>query len=120
MEEPGFQKDLHSCHWEFNNNFQGFGVGSAGNIPDWIAAWKHFATVAHDFGNANSVTIKMVWCPTCSWGVDNGNTFNRPVLDFFPKPDGATKYIDVIGPDLYAFSWDASKYPESLILIRTC
>ena len=110
----GFRKLYIRLNWEFNNNFQGFGVGSVAAIPTWIAAWKHFANVAHAYGAANGMIVKIVWCPTASWGRDVANTFYQPVVNFFPKPDGNTKYIDVIGPDLYAYAWDASKYPESI------
>ena len=97
---------------EFNSNYQSAGVPSAAQVPNWIAALKHLCNVAHTWGNANGVHVRMVWCPDTSATSNGATSFNLPVMNFFPMPDANAvngRYFDVIGPDMY---WDG--YPGQM------
>jgi hypothetical protein len=119
----GYTRMYIRINWEFNDNFLDHGVTSTGQIPTFIAAWKRTCNLIHTFANNNGIKIKTVWCPTCSGGAANStnNSLNQPIMSFFPQPDvsavnlngqatapgtGFGKYIDVIGPDMYAFGWN--------------
>lgn len=99
-----FKTVYERINWEFNTNFRGWGVPSAAQVPQWVAAWKHFANVLHTWGTANGVNVQMVWSPDTSYTQAEGSTFNLPVVQFFPAPDAAAVggvYANVIGSDLY-------------------
>jgi len=107
----GFDSLYIRPNWEFNQNFQSMGVSSSGDIVNYIACWKHFANVCHQFAIDNAMTIKLVWCPFISAQIESA-CFGQPCISFFPIPDGGAvggQYVDVIGPDVYAWGGDSTK-----------
>ena len=96
---------------EFNTNTFTWQVPSASQIPNWIAAWKHWCNVIHTWGNANGVKAQVVWCPDTPYQTMETYTFSQPVINFFPAPDANAVgglYIDIIGPDCYMKGYGVS------------
>ncbi|GEM_PF-5966630 len=81
--------------YEFNGNFMPWSPGNSDSPTanaDFVAAWRHVATLVHDQGAASGVTVQTVWNPA-----DINWTKTAPALLY-----AGDAYVDIIGTDTYS------------------
>lgn len=84
--------------WEMNGNWYAWSVTSA-NAADFVAAFQHIATLAHNFSGAK---ITVVWTPSV------------PIVgaaaasSYYP----GDAYVDAIGVDIYGLPLDPDTVPS--------
>ena len=91
--------------WEFN--LPQFSPVDRQNLPSFLAAWRRFYAVVHDYAGANDMRIKVIWNPNVG---QNQNDYSLTVAQQYPGDD----YVDVIGMDTYGKPADgnANHYPD--------
>lgn len=85
--------------WEMNGGWYNWSVTPA-NAADFVAAFQHIATLAHDFTGA---TIKVVWNPN----VGAGST--AAMTSYYP----GNSYVDIIGLDSYGAPVNTDTSPQA-------
>lgn len=103
-QENGFLTQYWRIGWEMNlqsGSMPWYGGTDAITEADWVAAYRHIATVLRQAGSTYGVTIEVIWNP----GVTNYDNTNTLAL-LYPGND----YVDIIGADIYADSWPYSLY----------
>jgi hypothetical protein len=96
----GFRKLYLRIGWEQNGNWYGWQVRSEATRTAYIAAWRHVATLAHNYAIAHGMTIQTVWSPTASYA-------NAAVPPQSSYPGDS--YVDIIAPTAYSPIWNATR-----------
>jgi hypothetical protein len=96
----GFRKLYLRIGWEQNGNWYGWQVRSEATRTAYIAAWRHVATLAHNYAIAHGMTIETVWSPTASYT-------NEGISEESSYPGDS--YVDVIAPTAYSPIWNATR-----------
>lgn len=99
----GFRKLHLRIGWEQNGNWYGWQVRSETARAAYLAAWRHVATLAHDYAIAHGMTIETVWSPTASYTNDG-----IPEESSYP----GDSYVNVIAPTAYSPIWNATRSPD--------
>lgn len=99
----GFRKVYLRIGWEQNGNWYGWQVSSETAKAAYLAAWRHVATLAHDYAIAHGMTIETVWSPTASY-----TNYGIPEESSYP----GDSYVDVIAPTAYSPIWNATRSPD--------
>ncbi len=90
----GFSTQYWRPGWEMNLTSSVSYAGSdAATQADWVAAFQHISSVLHQAGQANGVTVQVVWNPGTINYSDAEATTNL-------YPGNAS--VDVIGADIYS------------------
>jgi hypothetical protein len=101
--KKGFRKLYLRIGWEQNGNWYGWQVRSESTRAAYIAAWRHVATLAHNYAIAHGMTIQTVWSPTASYtnyGISEENTYP------------GDSHVDIIAPTAYSPIWNATRSPD--------
>ncbi|WP_331156715.1 discoidin domain-containing protein [Steroidobacter sp.] len=101
--KQGFRKLYLRIGWEQNGDWYGWQVRSEATRAAYIAAWRHVATLAHNYAIAHGMTIQTVWSPTASYTNDG-----IPEANSYP----GDSYVDVIAPTAYSPIWNATRSPD--------
>jgi len=94
----GFPKIYLRPGWEQNGVFYAWRVRSQVARDAYVAAWRHVATLAHQY---EGIEIRTVWSPTASYA--NFGYFEELS---YPGDD----VVDVIAPDAYSPIYSATKF----------
>jgi hypothetical protein len=100
----GFRKLYLRIGWEQNGNWYGWQVRSEATRTAYIAAWRHVATLAHNYAIAYDMTIQTVWSPTASYT-------NYGIAEESSYPGDS--YADVIAPTAYSPIWNATRSTDA-------
>jgi hypothetical protein len=98
--KQGFRKLYLRIGWEQNGNWYGWQVRSEATRAAYVAAWRHVATLAHNYAIAHGMTIQTVWSPTASYTNDG-----IPEESSYP----GDSYVDVIAPTAYSPVWNPTR-----------
>ncbi|GFE86947.1 discoidin domain-containing protein [Steroidobacter agaridevorans] len=96
----GFRKLYLRIGWEQNGNWYGWQVRSESSRAAYVAAWRHVATLAHNYAIAYGMTIETVWSPTASY-----TNYGIPEESSYP----GDSYVDIIAPTAYSPIWNATR-----------
>lgn len=100
----GFRKLYLRIGWEQNGNWYGWQVRSEATRTAYIAAWRHVATLAHNYANAHGMTIETMWSPTASYA--------SPAIPPESSYPGDS-YVDIIAPTAYSPIWNATRSADN-------
>jgi hypothetical protein len=100
----GFRKLYLRIGWEQNGNWYGWQVRSEATRTAYIAAWRHVATLAHNYAAAHGMTIQTVWSPTASYASPA-----VPAESSYP----GDSYVDIIAPTAYSPIWNATRSADN-------
>jgi hypothetical protein len=100
----GFRKLYLRMGWEQNGNWYGWQVRSEATRAAYVAAWRHVATLAHNYATAHGMTIQTVWSPTASYA--------SPLIPAESSYPGDS-YVDIIAPTAYSPIWNATRSADN-------
>jgi hypothetical protein len=102
--KQGFRKLYLRIGWEQNGNWYGWQVRSEATRTAYIAAWRHVATLAHNYAAAHGMTIETVWSPTASYA--------SPAVPAESSYPGDSS-VDIIAPTAYSPIWNATRSADN-------
>jgi hypothetical protein len=110
--DNGFTTQIWRPGWEMNvSTMPSYAGNDAATHADWVEAFQHIYTVLHAAGQANGVTVQVMWNPD----VVNYSNAGNVIQTAYP----GNQYVDIVGADIYAdaypygspthlYDWDKS------------
>lgn len=91
--QNGFKTVYFRLGYEMDGSFMPWYVGDDPQTQaDWVAAFQHLSTLMKQEGEADGITVKIVWNPS------DINWTSTDIASLYP----GNQYVDVIGTDIYS------------------